>query len=223
MLDNKLWRAFLGDELTKEYFLDLEKFLLQEYQLKNIFPSYTNLFRVFNLVAPNDVKVVIIGQDPYHAPNQANGLAFSVSKDIKIPPSLVNIFKELCDDIGCEYPQHGDLTTWAEQGVFLINSVLSVEESSPNSHKGKGWEVFTDTVITKLSKECSNIVFVLWGKPSQQKESLIDIKKHLVLKAPHPSPLSAYRCFFGSKPFSKINRYFKEHKLQPINWCLNKP
>lgn len=215
------WFLFFEDEFSKDYFKKLELFLLEEYKSKTVYPELKNIFRAFNLLAPSEVKVVIIGQDPYHGPNQANGLAFSVSKQSKIPPSLVNIYKELVDDIGCAYPLNGDLTSWAKQGVLLINSVLTVEKSLANSHKSKGWEIFTDSVIGKLSHENEHIVFLLWGKPSQQKASLIDDKKHLILKAPHPSPLSAYRGFFGSKPFSKINSYLNKHNKKEINWALS--
>jgi len=215
------WNNFLSDEFDKIYFKKLESFVESEYQSKTIYPPYNDIFRAFNLLTPNKIKVVIIGQDPYHGENQANGLAFSVASNVKIPPSLKNIFKELVEDIACSYPQNGDLTKWAREGVFMINSVLTVRQSSANSHKGKGWEVFTDSVISKLSKEFKNIVFILWGTPSQKKEYLIDKDKHLILKAPHPSPLSAYRGFFGSKPFSQANRYLKKHKIKEIDWSLN--
>ena len=221
MLLNQEWEELLEDEFSKEYFLKLQNFLLGEYNHKSIYPEFDNIFKAFNLLTPNKVKVVIIGQDPYHGAHQANGLAFSVTRMTKNPPSLVNIFKELVSDIGCEYPKCGDLTPWAIEGVLLINSVLSVEESRPNSHKSKGWEVFTDRVISILSENFGNIVFVLWGNPSQKKSSLIDEKKHLILKAPHPSPLSTYRGFFGSKPFSKINSYLTEHNKSPIDWSLS--
>lgn len=221
MFINNEWKSFLRDEFEKDYFQKLTCFIDAEFSSKIIYPEYSSIFRAFNLLKPNEVKVVIIGQDPYHGPNQANGLAFSVSKQCKIPPSLVNIYKELVDDIGCEYPKYGDLTSWAIQGVLMINSVLTVEKSLANSHQGKGWEIFTDAVIKKLSNEYENIVFVLWGNPSQKKEFFIDSSKHLILKAPHPSPLSAYRGFFGSKPFSKINNYLKIHNREPIDWALS--
>lgn len=221
MLLSSEWKYFLSDELSSENFFQLIQFLDSEYNQKTIFPPKDTIFRAFNLTQPNDVKVVIIGQDPYHGKGQANGLAFSVFSDIKIPPSLVNIFKELHDDIDCPVPLNGDLTKWAKQGVLLINSVLTVEESSPNSHKGLGWEVFTDAVIKKLSLEYEHLVFILWGAPSQKKEVLIDTQKHLVLKSVHPSPLSAYRGFFGSKPFSKTNSYLKESGKDEIEWCLS--
>ena len=175
-----------------------------------------NIFRAFNLVEPKKIKVVIIGQDPYHGLNQANGLAFSVSSECKIPPSLRNIFKELIDDIGCDNPKNGVLDIWAEQGVLLMNTILSVEESKPHSHKNIGWEEFTDAIISKLSLDFNNIVFILWGGESQKKERLVDTSKHLILKASHPSPLSSYRGFFGSKPFSKTNNYLKEHNKKEI-------
>jgi len=217
---NKQWSSFLDEELNSLNFKNLKNFLEQEYKSKTIFPNYEDIFRAFNLLNPEDVKVVIIGQDPYHGLNQANGLAFSVYKQCKIPPSLRNIFKELVDDMGCGYPLNSDLKKWAQDGVLLINSVLSVEESKPNSHKDKGWEIFTDSVIKKLSDKFENIVFILWGNPSQKKEILIDSTKHLILKAPHPSPLSSYRGFFGSKPFSQANNYLKEHNKKEIKWCL---
>jgi len=217
---NKQWSSFLDEELNSLNFKNLKNFLEQEYKSKTIFPNYEDIFRAFNLLNPEDVKVVIIGQDPYHGYNQANGLAFSVYKQCKIPPSLKNIFKELVDDAGCDYPLNGDLSKWAQEGVLLINSVLSVEEAKANSHKDKGWEIFTDNVIKKLSDKFENIVFILWGNPSQKKEVLIDTKKHLVIKSPHPSPLSSYRGFFGSKPFSQANNYLKEHNKKEIKWCL---
>lgn len=215
------WQKFLNDEISSDSFKNLTKFIDFEYKTKIIYPRYENIFRAFNLLYPSKIKVVIIGQDPYHRENQANGLAFSICDNCKIPPSLKNIFKELIDDMGCQYPYNGNLSSWAEQGVLLINSVLTVIESQANSHKGKGWEVFTDSVIKKLSFEYKNIVFILWGIDSQKKEKFIDKAKHLILKAPHPSPLSSYRGFFTSKPFSKTNRYLQQNNKTKINWCLN--
>ncbi len=220
MLLNSEWSTLLYSQMQEEYFLKLQNFIDVEYKSKTIFPKYENIFRAFNLVSPKEVKVVIIGQDPYHGVNQANGLAFSVCDECKIPPSLKNIFSELADDMGCKNPACGNLTQWAKEGVLLINSVLTVELAKANSHKSKGWEIFTSFVIKKLSLEYENIVFVLWGKPSQKKESLIDASKHLILKAPHPSPLSSYRGFFGSKPFSKANEYLRVHNKKEISWCL---
>jgi uracil-DNA glycosylase len=215
------WKKFLSDEIHKEYFIELMKKISIEYELKTVFPSYENIFRAFNLVKPSEVKVVIIGQDPYHGMNQANGLAFSVCEQCKIPPSLKNIYKELVDDLGCKYPKNGNLTQWANEGVLLINAVLTVEKAQANSHKDFGWQKFTDAVIQKLSDKKKNLVFILWGAPSQKKASLIDTQKHLIIKSAHPSPLSAYRGFFGSKPFSKTNEYLVQHNKRPINWCLN--
>ena len=218
---NADWKEFLSYEFQKSYFLELQSFIENEYVTKTIYPAQENIFRAFNLLALDKVKVVIIGQDPYHGKDQGNGLAFSVYENIKIPPSLKNIYKELVDDMDCPIPRNGDLSSWARQGILMINSVLTVEETKANSHKGKGWEIFTDRVIEKLSLDFEHIVFILWGGPSQKKEVLIDSDKHLVLKAPHPSPLSSYRGFFGSKPFSKTNEYLKKHKRGEIEWCLS--
>jgi len=217
---NKQWSSFLDEEMKLDYFKELQKFVDLEYQTKTIFPPYENIFRAFNLLTPSEVKVVIIGQDPYHGINQANGLAFSVCDKCKIPPSLKNIFKELVDDMDCGYPACGNLTSWSQDGVLLINSVLTVEQSRANSHQNMGWEIFTDSVIKKLSNEYENIVFILWGNPSQKKAILIDESKHFILKAPHPSPLSSYRGFFGSKPFSLTNEYLLAKGKKEIDWCL---
>lgn len=221
MILNSDWSTFLDDEFKKDYFIKLQQFIEKEYSTKTIFPKYENIFRAFNLLPLSNVKVVIIGQDPYHGFNQANGLAFSVCNECKIPPSLKNIFKELHEDIGCDIPSAGNLTKWAKEGVLLINSVLTVIEAKANSHKNIGWEIFTDSIIKKLSLEYENIVFILWGGPSQKKEVLIDASKHLILKSPHPSPLSSYRGFFGSKPFSQANAYLKLNNKKEINWSLN--
>ena len=218
---NADWKEFLSDEFQKSYFLELQSFIENEYITKIIYPAQENIFRAFNLLPLYKVKVVIIGQDPYHGKGQGNGLAFSVYENIKIPPSLKNIYKELVDDMDCPIPRNGNLSSWAKQGVLMINSVLTVEEAKANSHKGKGWEIFTDRVIEKLSLDFENIVFILWGGPSQKKEVLIDLQKHLVLKASHPSPLSSYRGFFGSQPFSKTNEYLIKHKKEKIEWCLS--
>ena len=218
---NNDWTIFLSEELNKDYFIELQNFIENEYKTETIFPLYDNIFRAFNLLPLSEVKVVIIGQDPYHGLNQANGLAFSVSSKAKIPPSLKNIYKELVDDIGCEYPANGNLEKWAKEGVLLINTVLTVRESQANSHKNMGWERFTDVVISKLANKFEHIVFILWGSPAHKKENLIDESKHLIIKSFHPSPLSAYRGFFGSKPFSKTNRYLVSNSLEPIDWCLS--
>ena len=219
MILNNDWSTFLDTELQQDYFTKLVEFIENEYKTKTIFPPYKDIFRAFNLLPLSKVKVVIIGQDPYHGTNQANGLAFSVTSSTKIPPSLKNIYKELVDDTHCAMPLNGDLTQWALEGVLLINSVLTVEKGLAHSHKNRGWEIFTDSVIQKLSEDKENIVFILWGGPSQKKEVLIDNSKHLVLKAPHPSPLSSYRGFFKSKPFSKTNEYLRIHKIKEIDWC----
>ena len=221
MILNEKWSSFLEDEIQKQYFRDLKSKITTQYKSKTIFPKYENIFRSFNLITPEQVKVIIIGQDPYHGLNQANGLAFSVSSGCKVPPSLRNIFKELVDDTNCSMPDKGVLDNWVKEGVLLINSVLTVREAEPNSHKDMGWKIFTDSIISRLSIEFENIVFILWGAPSQKKEKLIDSSKHLVLKAPHPSPLSSYRGFFGSKPFSKSNEYLNLHDKKEINWCLS--
>lgn len=217
---NNSWKQLLEDELQKQYYQDLLAFIEIEYKTKTVFPPYDKIFRAFNLINPNDIKVVIIGQDPYHGDNQANGLAFSVYKGCKIPPSLRNIYKELHEDIGCEIPDHGNLQEWANEGVLLINSVLTVRQSEAYSHKNKGWEIFTDTVIKILSEKFTHIVFVLWGASSQKKSVLIDTSKHCIVQSAHPSPLSAFRGFFGSKPFSQANEYLKKNNRQEVHWCI---
>jgi uracil-DNA glycosylase len=214
------WLELLKDEFCKDYFYKLKSFLLEEKKHFIIYPKSKNIFNAFNTTLPDDIKVVILGQDPYHGANQAHGLSFSVEGDVPKPPSLQNIFKELNDDIGCDIPDTGNLTSWAKQGVFLINAVLSVRANEANSHREKGWENFTDAVIRKISENSSHVVFILWGRPAQRKKSLIDMRKHLVIESPHPSPLSAYRGFFGSKPFSKANSFLKEHDIKTIQWCL---
>ena len=216
------WLVALEDEFKKPYMLNLRQFLIQE-KSKNkiIFPPNEKTFSSLQLTSLTEVKLVIIGQDPYHGVGQANGLAFSVEKDTKIPPSLTNIFKELGEDIHLQPPNHGDLTFWAKQGVLLLNSVLTVAKGEPASHSAKGWEIFTDKVIEILNQK-ENIVFMLWGSYAQKKGSKIDASKHCVLKAPHPSPLSAHRGFFGSNPFSKTNKFLKSKGIKPINWILNK-
>ena len=218
---NKEWTSFLDTEINSNDFLALCNNIEELYNNKIIFPQYENIFRAFNLLTPDKVKVVIIGQDPYHGFNQANGLAFSVCDDCKIPPSLHNIFKELVDDIGCTYPKNGNLSIWAQQGVLLMNVVLTVEEAKANSHKDIGWEQFTNTVIKKLSSTYCNLIFVLWGGEAHKKSLFIDETKHLIIKSPHPSPLSSYRGFFGSRPFSKINEYLRLHNKIEIDWRLD--
>ena len=212
------WQTIINQEKQKEYFKNLKEFLEQEYKTKSIYPPKNKIFRAFELCKYENLKVVILGQDPYHQPFQAQGLAFSTPASIKNPPSMVNIIKEIIDDIGDCNVLDGDLTPWAKQGVLLINAVLSVEESKPNSHKNKGWEEFTNNIIRYISENKKKIVFILWGANAIQKIKLIDTTKHHIIKSVHPSPLSAYRGFFGSKPFSKTNEILKLHNIKVINW-----
>lgn len=214
------WLLPLKDEFKKEYYKNLHKKVVEEYNSGLVFPNADDIFNAFHLTPFQEVKVVIIGQDPYHNVGQAHGLCFSVKPDVEIPPSLVNIYKELQDDLGCYIPNNGYLVKWAKQGVLLLNTVLTVRAHQANSHRGIGWEEFTDAAIMALAKEDRPIVFILWGSPAQKKAQMISNPKHLVLKAPHPSPLSSYRGFFGSKPFSKTNEYLKQNGLSPIDWQI---
>lgn len=213
------WTTFLAPEFNKPYFNELKRFLSQKHE-KTIYPPQDKIFEAFRLTDLANVKVVILGQDPYHGRGQAHGLAFSVPLGVKPPPSLVNIFKELHNDLGSPIPSHGNLESWAQEGVLLLNTVLTVEEGKAGSHHKKGWEIFTDRVIQILDQEKNHLVFILWGAPAQKKALALDEKKHLILKAPHPSPLSVYRGFYGSKPFSQTNRYLKSHGIPEINWKL---
>jgi len=215
------WYNILGNEFEKPYFQSLQLRLRDLYKIKEIYPSASNVFNAFNSTPVDKVKVVIVGQDPYHGPNQAHGLCFSVNSNIKIPPSLQNIFKELNKDLGLDIPVSGNLTKWAKRGVLLLNNVLTVERGKANSHKNIGWEKFTISTISLISNHLKNIVFILWGKQAQGKEALIDSSKHLILKAAHPSPLSAYNGFYGSNHFSKANKYLKENLKSQIDWDLN--
>ncbi|MFA6144853.1 MAG: uracil-DNA glycosylase [Sulfurimonas sp.] len=217
---DKSWQKVLKEEFEKDYFLELQDFLYNEAKSYTLFPLSYNIFNAFNLTPFDSVKVVILGQDPYHGEGQSHGLAFSVQQRTKIPPSLQNIFKELVEDTGCEIPQSGDLTHWARQGVLLLNTLLTVRSSEPLSHQNRGWEQFTDEVIKTLSAQREHLVFILWGAPAAKKGALIDGTKHLILKAPHPSPLSSYRGFFGSKPFSQTNAYLREWGIKEIEWKL---
>ena len=215
------WKAVLNDEFNKPYFQQIPLHLKTEKeQGKKIFPPGSQIFNAFNTTSFDHVKVVILGQDPYHGPRQANGLCFSVSNGIPQPPSLMNIFKELHDDIGVPIPNHGNLTHWAEQGVFLLNASLTVRNGEPMSHSKIGWAGFTDTVIKMISDQKKHVVFLLWGKFAQEKRMLIDERKHLILRAAHPSPLSAHAGFFGCKHFSKTNEYLVAHGIDPIDWRL---
>ena len=216
----KSWKTVLNDEFEREYFKKLVYFVKEEYSSKKIFPKGSDIFRAFELCPFDKVKVVIIGQDPYHGEKQANGLAFSVSRGVLNPPSLQNIYKELKNDLDIDIPKTGELEGWAKQGVLLLNATLTVEAHKAGSHQNKGWEEFTDAVVQKLSDEKENLVFILWGKYAQDKGKNINTKKHLVIKSPHPSPFSANRGFLGSKPFSKTNDYLKDKKIEEINWEL---
>lgn len=214
------WKRVLKDEFNANYFASLKAFLISEREQHTVYPPGKSIFAAFNYTPFDTVKVVIVGQDPYHGPGQANGLCFSVSPGVKIPPSLQNIFKEIASDIGAAPPTSGDLSAWAKQGVLLLNATLTVRAASPASHQGKGWEQFTDKVIRLLSEQREGLVFILWGRPAQLKEKLIDTKKHFVLKAAHPSPLSAYNGFFGCRHFSQTNKILLNQGKTPINWSL---
>ncbi len=214
----KSWYELLKDEFEKPYYKQLQNFLIDEYSHYTIYPESQNVFNALNLVPYERVRVVIIGQDPYHEPNQAHGLCFSVQAGVDIPPSLQNIYKEIHADLGLPIPNTGDLTPWARQGVLLLNSVLTVRKGVANSHKGKGWEQFTSAIISKLNEREKPIVFLLWGNNAKQVASNVDATKHFVLTAPHPSPLSAYAGFFGCKHFSKCNEFLHSIGEPEINW-----
>ncbi len=214
------WKEFIQKESLKKYFIDLQIFLEKEYATENVYPKREQIYSAFQLTPLSKVKVVILGQDPYHGHNQAHGLAFSVKPGVKKPPSLRNIYKEIENDLHISMSESGTLTKWAEQGVFLLNTVLTVRESEPGSHNGKGWEIFTDNVITSLNDSEQPIVFMLWGKQAQGKEKYITNPDHLVLKAAHPSPLSAHRGFFGCRHFSKANHFLRSHNIDTIDWQI---
>lgn len=214
----KSWQEVLQTEFDKPYFENLVGFVKQEYASNTIFPPAGQIFNAFNTCPFNNVKVVILGQDPYHGPGQAHGLCFSVNDGIQFPPSLQNIFKEITADLGIPAPKTGNLTSWAEQGVLLLNATLTVRASQAGSHQGKGWEEFTDAVIKTISEKAENVVFILWGSYAIKKKSLINASKHCILTAPHPSPLSSYRGFFGCKHFSQTNTYLTSKGKTPIEW-----
>lgn len=214
------WKDVLREEQEKPYYKKLQLFLDKEYATHTIFPARNEIGSAFKITAYDNVKVVILGQDPYHGNGQAHGMSFSVKPGVRIPPSLRNMLKELEDDLGCPFPTNGYLEKWAKQGVLLLNTVLTVRTGAANSHKGMGWETYTDAVIQKLSDRQKPIIFVLWGKPAQSKIKLIDTEKHMIITAPHPSPLSAHRGFFGSKPYSSINVQLAAWGEQPIDFCL---
>ncbi len=214
------WQQSLEVEFKKPYYKDLYKKVLEEYRSRQIFPNPDDIFNAFHLTPLKDVKVVILGQDPYHNDGQAHGLCFSVKPDVEVPPSLVNIYKELQDDLGCRIPNNGYLVKWAKQGVLMLNTVLTVRAHQANSHRGIGWEQFTDAVIRAVDAQDRPIVFLLWGRPAQMKKSMLHNPKHLILEAPHPSPLSAYRGFFGCKHFSQTNAFLEKNGLAPIDWQI---
>lgn len=214
---NKNWDKVLKEEVNKPYFKKLSNFIKEEYKTKICYPAYADIFNAFRYTDYDEVKVVILGQDPYHGEKEAHGLSFSVHNDVKRPPSLKNILKELESDLGIK-KEDNDLTEWAKQGVFLLNSIMSVIKDSPLSHKDKGWETFTDAVISKLNEREKPVVFVLWGSYARSKKTLITNPNHLILESVHPSPLSAHRGFFGSKPFSKINEFLEKNNIERINW-----
>ena len=214
------WDEVLGEEFEKEYYLKLREFLKDEYSKHEVYPEMSNIFNAMKLTPYNDVKIVILGQDPYHEPGQAHGLCFSVQKGIKIPPSLVNIYKEMKSDLGIEPPKDGDLTGWAKSGVLLLNTVLTVRAHEANSHKNKGWEIFTDKVIEVLNQREKPMVFILWGGNAKTKEKLITNPKHCIIKGAHPSPLSAYNGFWGGNYFSKANEFLIANGQEPINWKI---
>lgn len=212
------WDNILEEEFKKEYFKTLLEFVKNEYKNKIIYPKQNEVFNAFRYTSFEDVKVVILGQDPYHGPNQAEGLSFSVSNEVLKPPSLKNIFKELESDLGIQFPEANSLKPWAKEGVLLLNAVLTVEEHMPTSHKDKGWEVFTDNIIRILNTKKEPVVFILWGSYARNKKELITNPNHLIIESPHPSPFSARTGFFGSKPFSKTNEYLKSKGIKEINW-----
>ncbi|MGN0325415.1 MAG: uracil-DNA glycosylase [Lachnospiraceae bacterium] len=215
------WLPVLQPEFNKEYYRNLYQKIKEEYNTRQIFPASEDIFNALHLTPLNQVKVVILGQDPYHEIGQAHGLCFSVKKGVDIPPSLVNIYKELHDDLGCTIPEHGYLVKWAEQGVLLLNTVLTVRAHQANSHKGLGWEQFTDAILAAVNRQDRPIVYLLWGAPAQRKKVMLTNPRHLVLEAPHPSPLSAYRGFFGCRHFSKTNEFLQANGCEPIDWQID--
>ena len=214
------WLPAIQGEFKKPYYRELYKKVKHEYETRRVFPEADDIFNAFQFTPLSRVKVVILGQDPYHNYGQAHGLCFSVKPDVEIPPSLVNIYQELHDDLGCDIPNNGYLKKWADQGVMLLNTVLTVRAHAANSHQGIGWETFTDAAIKILNEQDRPMVFLLWGRPAQNKKSMLTNPKHLILEAPHPSPLSAFRGFFGCRHFSKTNEYLKANGLEPIDWQI---
>ena len=221
MNEIKNWDDFIGVETKRKYFEEIKSSLMSDHNSgKKIYPEPKNFFKAFEICPYEKVKVIILGQDPYHTPGTANGLAFSVNNNQKLPPSLKNIFKELKSDLGITEPSHGNLENWSRQGVLLLNSILTVEQGKPASHSKKGWERFTDEVVRKLNSRKQNIVYILWGKKAQEKCKFLDTQQNCVISSPHPSPFSARTGFFGSQPFSKTNQYLKKHKIKQIDWAV---
>ena len=214
------WQDYLKEEFEKPYYLNLRDFLKEAYTRERIFPPAKEIYQALHLTSYEETKVVILGQDPYHGEGQAHGLAFSVREGMRFPPSLVNIFKKLETDLGCPYPSSGDLTPWAKEGVLLLNTTLTVKEKTPLSHKDKGWETLTDSIIKVLAQKESPLVFILWGANARAKKAYLKDTPHLIIESAHPSPLSAHRGFFGSKPFSKCNAFLKSVGQEEIDWCL---
>ena len=214
------WSELLSDELKEPYYQELRKFLIEEYSTKKIFPNMYDIFNALHFTSYADTKVVILGQDPYHEPGQAHGLSFSVLPEVPPPPSLMNIFKELRDDLGCAIPNNGCLKFWAEQGVLLLNTVLTVRAHAANSHRGHGWEIFTDKIIRLLNEHERPLAFILWGRPARSKKNMITNPRHLIIESAHPSPLSASGGFFGSRPFSRVNNFLESVGETPINWQI---
>jgi len=214
------WAEVLESELSQPYYLELRQFLAQEYRTQTIYPDMYDIYNALHYTSLASTRVVILGQDPYHGPGQAHGLSFSVKPGVSVPPSLHNIYQELHEDLGCPVPAHGSLIHWAEQGVLLLNAVLTVRRGQAASHQNKGWEAFTDRAVEAVNTREEPVVFILWGSHAQRKGAQIDRNKHFVITSPHPSPLSAHRGFFGSRPFSKANAFLESHGMQPIDWCI---
>ena len=214
------WGQYLKEEMAQPYYRQLRQFLIGEYSTKQVYPDMYSIFNALHYTSYADTKVLILGQDPYHEPGQAHGLSFSVQPNVPPPPSLVNIFKELETDLGCTVPNNGCLEPWARQGVLLLNTVLTVQAHRANSHRDKGWEIFTDTIISLLNQREKPVAFILWGSPARRKKAMITNPQHFIVESPHPSPLSAYRGFFGSRPFSKVNKFLESVGEEPINWQL---
>lgn len=215
------WDLLLKDEYRKDYFIKLKNYIINEYKNKTVYPKMSEIFNAFTKTSYDNVKVVIIGQDPYHGENEAEGLSFSVKIGIQKPPSLINIFTELKSDLGIDPPNHGSLVSWAKEGVLLLNATLTVIKDCPRSHADKGWEIFTDEVIKLINQKDTPVVFILWGSDARSKKKLITNPKHFIIESAHPSPLSAYRGFFGSKPFSKTNEFLEKNGVKQINWKID--